>query len=167
MINLKSHQSIAREIIKKKLWTFGYNVNDVSKTYPFDLLVNNKYKVTVKYLKYLKSKDGWNVESLKTTYSDIYAFILVDEANGYKIYYGNKFVKGCTLVDIEILKGLGFSKNPKEIFNGDVKKISFIPRELKLKDEEWYSLRDASILLLLSEYSLKGKIEKELKKDIN
>lgn len=148
MINLETMKKISREAVKKKLWTFGYKVKDVSKTMPFDLFVNDKYKVDVRYARFYDKKNIYKIDEIGSNYSDVLIIVSICD-NRFKFWFrknsfDGKFDLTVTEKQLMVYK---FKNTPSGIFSGPVKKISFIPRKLKLENDEWYSLREASQLL--------------------
>lgn len=164
MMNLETMKKVSREAVKKKLWTFGYKVKDVSKTMPFDLLVDGKYKVDVKYSNFYKGANCWRIDNLKNLYADIFVFVLVEDGKMNFYFAKNNMTKSFPTFLIKrenLVSSKFFSKTPTPIFNGAVKKITFIPRKLKLEKDEWYSLREASQLLSFTSDFAKLMIEKK------
>ena len=150
MLNLETMKKVSREAVKKKLWTFGYKVKDTSKTMPFDLLVNEKYKVSVYYSNFYKGANCWRIDNLKNLYADVFIFVLIEDGKMNLYFAKNNMSKSFTTFMIKrenLINSKFFSKTPTPIFNGAVKKINFIPRKLKLEKDEWYSLREACQLL--------------------
>lgn len=161
MMNLETMKKMSREATKKKLWTFGYKVKDVSKTMPFDLLVNEKYKVSVYYSNFYKGANCWRIDNLKNLYADVFIFVLIEDGKMNFYFAKNNMSKSFTTFMIKkenLVSSKFFSKTPTPIFNGAVKKITFIPRKLKLEKDEWYSLREASQLLSFNQDFLKTMV---------
>jgi hypothetical protein len=73
-----------KEIIKKQLWTWGYSVKDMENIMPglpYDLVVNNKYKVAV--LEKIKRE-----EAIKMLEGSLEINVVAMVYRGLKIYAG-------------------------------------------------------------------------------
>ncbi len=84
----------AEEVVKKKLWSFGYSVKHDSYCKHYDLLVDDKFKVEVKTsrIRYTKTgKASWNIMlPLHTCDYDVLAVVLPQFLGQPQIYYFRK-----------------------------------------------------------------------------
>ena len=78
------------KLVQKQLWSHGYQVKDVSSFSHYDLLVDKKIKVEVKYAKKGVSKYVlyWVILFLNMNEFDVLAIVLDDPINLFsRIYY--------------------------------------------------------------------------------
>lgn len=147
------------KMVKKKLWGFGFDIDDVSNKAPFDLLVNKKYAVEVKYSSLFQSKAGkfyWNIRKINAKNFDILAIVLQMPDDSYSIYYKkiekadeDMFTKENIIITAEVLKK-GFSLDAKKVIIGEAKGIKIPVKELVLKRENWYSKQQVAKLLKIN-----------------
>ncbi len=84
----KGMSYITEDLVKRKLWSYGYNVKHFGKRNSFDLLVNDKIKVEVKTSKMRINKNpSWAIMLNKCNEYDVMAVVLQLPINKYKIIY--------------------------------------------------------------------------------
>jgi hypothetical protein len=168
----KAFGTAAEKMVQKKLWSMGYTVRDYSNYLSFDLLVNDKYRVEVKYSSFKKlnkSRFGWNINGIKPKNHDVLAIVLKMPID-YKIFFVNTndqsvFFEGKTQFDLsaEKIEALGFSENAKEAFSGKFShNFEFQKRGILkpvLTADNWYSLGEIAELLKKTPYGVKCLVE--------
>jgi len=157
----------AESLVKKKLWTYGYKVIDVSKRQPYDMIVDERYKVEVKYSSFY-AKDGrvyWELKNVNIKNFDVLAIVLQMPNSEFEIYYLKDLPvleKNDWLINAMILKNYKFQKNPRKVFIGEPKKIDFPEDVLILKTGIWYTLQETAELIETSQYFTKQYIKAKL-----
>jgi len=155
----------AESMVQKKLWTHGYSVQDVSKIRPYDLLVDGKYKVEVKYSSFYATagKVYWNLINIDSRKFDILAIVLQMPTMKYEIFFSRNFpvrVERNLVINSRNINSMGLEQNPKKVFIGEPKKIDFTEKDvLILKGGSWYTLAECEILLERSQYKVRKLVE--------
>ena len=156
---------LAEELVKRKLWSYGLSVKDFSNYAPFDLIVNDKWKIEVKSA---EEKNGkFSFVGIKWSYFDILALVFFQPI-GYKIYFirnTDKFaIKESLFLNEQSIKDLKLTTNPLKVLVGEPSKLGMLPNKPILKTGNWYSLSETSIILKTSEYNTKMLIDNKVLK---
>jgi len=135
----------AELFVQKKLWSYGYSVEKTPPNYPFDLLVNGKYKVEVKSGSYKTKKNNklyWHIDSpTKFHIYNILAVVIKYPLNKKLIFYisknnvkkvlGDKQQVMITDEKLSTMKDLKFS--PLELLGSPKDKEKLTVKDLNIK----------------------------------